>query len=471
VVRVIGVPLQVDPSTVATGINTVWVLLVSFLIFFMQPGFALLEAGQVRAKNVGNVLMKNMTDWALGVLVYFVVGAAVASIVGGLTSPATTDLGGAFAYVSSPGSWIGWLFGAVFAMTAATIVSGAVAERMDFRAYVVFAAVITGFIYPVVQGLTWSGGLLSGSGYLGTLLGVGYLDFAGATVVHMCGGVAGLVGAKMVGPRRGRFDENGDSQPIPGHSMLLAVLGTLVLAFGWYGFNVGTQATVLAVEDGSLVFMGEALGRVALVTTLGMGAGAMAAVAISADRQGKPDPLWMANGLLAGLVAVTGAVPHVTWWGGLLLGATGGALVLPAYRFTVDTLKIDDVCGVFAVHGVAGAVGTALIPVLGATGFMGVTQLTMQVAGVLIIALWTVLASGLVFGALDATLGLRVSEEEEVEGLDQGEHGVTTYPEFIGDAGPDGRIGGGVGTGTRPDGGAATDGGTVRPREEGSDDE
>ncbi|MFC6726132.1 ammonium transporter, partial [Halobium palmae] len=162
-----GLPLQVDPSTVATGVNTVWVLVVSFLIFFMQPGFALLEAGQVRAKNVGNVLMKNMTDWALGVLVYFVVGAAVATIVGGLTSSGAADLGGAFAYINSPGDWVGWLFGAVFAMTAATIVSGAVAERMDFRAYVVFAAVITGFIYPVVQGLTWSGGLLAGSGFVG----------------------------------------------------------------------------------------------------------------------------------------------------------------------------------------------------------------------------------------------------------------------------------------------------------------
>jgi Amt family ammonium transporter len=424
---------------------------VSFLIFFMQPGFALLEAGQVRAKNVGNVLMKNMTDWALGVLVYFIVGAGVAGIVGMLTSGASLDLMGAFSYVGEPGStgWIDWVFGAVFAMTAATIVSGAVAERMDFRAYVVFAAVITGIIYPVVQGLTWSGGLLAGSGYLGDALGVGYLDFAGATVVHMVGGIAGLVAAKMVGPRKGRFDENGESQPIPGHSMLLAVLGTLILAFGWYGFNVGTQATVLSVaEDGSVAFMGAALGRVVLVTTLGMGAGAVAAMIVSTSWQGKPDPLWMANGLLAGLVAVTGAVPHVTWWGGLILGALGGAIVLPAYRWTVDTLKIDDVCGVFAVHGAAGAVGTVLIPVFGASStgtailgdgwaFMGTTQLVMQVVGVAVIALWTVLATGVTFAALDAVFGLRVSEEEEAAGLDAGEHGISTYPEFVGDGGPD----------------------------------
>ncbi|MFC7130298.1 ammonium transporter [Haloferax chudinovii] len=453
------IPLQVDPSVIAQGVNYVWVLVVSFLIFFMQPGFALLEAGQVRAKNVGNVLMKNMTDWALGVLVYFVVGAGVATIVGGLTSSGGVDVAAAFSYIGDSGAWIDWLFGAVFAMTAATIVSGAVAERMDFRAYIVFAATITGFIYPVVQGLTWSGGLLSGGGYIGAALGVGYLDFAGATVVHMCGGVAGLVGAKMVGPRKGRFDSNGDSQPIPGHSMLLAVLGTLILAFGWYGFNVGTQATVLATtESGGLEFMGAALGRVALVTTLGMGAGAVAAMIVSTSYQGKPDPLWMANGLLAGLVAVTGAVPHVTWWGGLILGAIGGAIVLPAYRWTVDSLKIDDVCGVFAVHGVAGAVGTALIPVFAVGGFSG-TQLVMQVIGVVVIAAWTIIASGIVFAITDAVFGLRVSEEEEEEGLDAGEHGVSVYPEFVGDAGPDGALG----SPTATDGGSdvRTDGGVV----------
>ncbi|WP_257299213.1 ammonium transporter [Haloarchaeobius sp. FL176] len=450
-------PLQTEAQAIADSINYVWVLVVCFLIFFMQPGFALLEAGQVRAKNVGNVLTKNMTDWALGVLTYFIVGAGLASIVGMLTSGASLDVMAAFSYIGAPGStgWINWVFGAVFAMTAATIVSGAVAERMDFTAYVVFVVVLTALIYPTVQGLTWAGGLLSGptadgtGGFIGEALGVGYLDFAGATVVHMVGGLAGLVAAKMVGPRKGRFDENGDSQPIPGHSMLLAVLGTLILAFGWYGFNVGTQATVLAVaEDGSLTFMGAALGRVVLVTTLGMGAGAVAAMAVSTAWQGKPDPLWMANGLLAGLVAVTGAVPHVTWWGGLLIGAIGGALVLPAYRWTVDTLQIDDVCGVFAVHGAAGAVGTILIPVFATSGsgtailgdswaFLGVDQLAMQIVGVAVIGIWTVLATGVTGLVVDATIGLRVSEEEEEAGLDAGEHGISTYPEFVGDSGPE----------------------------------
>ncbi|QIB72859.1 ammonium transporter [Halogeometricum borinquense] len=428
-----SIPLQADPSTIAAGVNNVWMLVVTFLIFFMQPGFALLEAGQVRAKNVGNVLMKNMTDWILGTLIYFVVGAAIATIVGGLTSPGPVSISAAFAYVNDPTAWISWLFGAVFAMTAATIVSGAVAERMEFNAYVLFTVLMTAIIYPVVVGFTWGGGLLSSGGYLGNVLGAGYLDFAGATVVHMCGGVAGLVAAKMVGARKGRYDANGESQPIPGHSMLLAVLGTFILAFGWYGFNVGTQATILSVaDDGGLTFMGAALGRVALVTTLGMGAGGAMAMLMSARYQGKPDPLWTANGLLAGLVAVTGAVPHVTWWGGALLGGLGGFLVLPAFRFTVDTLKVDDVCGVFAVHGVAGAVGTALIPVFAVGGFSA-SQFALQILGVLIIAAWTVTASGIVLYVLDLTVGLRVGETEEAEGLDLGEHGVSVYPEFVAD--------------------------------------
>jgi Amt family ammonium transporter len=446
-------PIQADAAAIASGVNNVWVLVVTFLIFFMQPGFALLEAGQVRAKNVGNVLMKNMTDWILGTLVYFLVGAGVVSVVGALTSGGS--IAGAFAYVSDPTAWIGWLFGAVFAMTAATIVSGAVAERMEFQSYVIFTVLMTAAIYPVVVGFTWGGGLLSGSGFVGAALGAGYLDFAGATVVHMCGGVAGLVAAKMVGARTERFDESGESQPIPGHSMLLAVLGTFMLAFGWYGFNVGTQATVLAVaDDGSLSFMGAALGRVALVTTLGMGAGGGAAMLVSSRLQGKPDPLWTANGLLAGLVAVTGAVPHVTWWGGLLLGGLGGLLVLPAYRFTVDTLKIDDVCGVFAVHGVAGAVGTALIPVFAVDGF-ALNQFVLQVAGVLVIAVWTILASAAVLGALDAAVGLRVSEAEEAEGLDLGEHGVSVYPEFVGEGTPDNPMAAADGGEVRTDGGVS----------------
>nr|WP_255359173.1 hypothetical protein [Haladaptatus sp. R4] len=256
---------MVDIGTVADGVNNVWILTVSFLIFFMQPGFAMLEAGQVRAKNVANVLMKNLMDWSLGVLIYFLVGSGIAAIAATFLAPGGLSLAGAFSYVNSPDSWIGWLFGAVFAMTAATIVSGAVAERLKFKAYLFYSIALTAVIYPVIQGFAWSdAGLLTAGGFLGQAVGsiygiadgVGYMDFAGATVVHMLGGIAGLVGAYMVGPRRGRFDKEGNSVPIPGHSLTLVMLGTFILAFGWYGFNVGTQATVLDASSGSLVFTG-----------------------------------------------------------------------------------------------------------------------------------------------------------------------------------------------------------------------
>ncbi|KAB7515324.1 ammonium transporter [Halosegnis rubeus] len=462
----VALPLQAGIEAISSGVNYVWILVVCFLIFFMQPGFALLEAGQVRAKNVGNVLMKNMTDWVVGVLVFFIFGAAFSAMIGQLTTPGLAfDPAGAFGYITDPGAagWIDWFFGAVFAMTAATIVSGAVAERMNFTAYVFVAVAMTAVIYPAMPGIAWGGtGLLSSNGFIGDALGVGYFDFAGATVVHMCGGLAGLVGAKMVGARAGRFDSNGDSQAIPGHSMLLAVLGTLFLAFGWYGFNVGTQATVLTAEG---EFMGAALGRVVLNTTLGMGAGGVAAMVVSAAWQGKPDPLWTANGLLAGLVAVTGAVPHVTWWGGILLGLIAGALVLPTFRWVVDSLKIDDVCGVFVVHGSSGAIGTILIPVFAAPGVLSAgvgTHLAMQVIGVAVIGIWTVLASIVVFGIADALFGLRVSDAEEEEGLDSSEHGISAYPEFVGDSGAGSRSSGAVsadGGRVETDGGVATDGG------------
>ncbi|WP_255151188.1 ammonium transporter [Halorarius halobius] len=430
------VPMQGDITAIADSINAVWVLVVTFLIFFMQPGFALLEAGQVRAKNAGNVVMKNMTDWSMGVLVFFLVGAGVSAMAGMLGSPSVEfSVSSAFAYVNDPTAWVGWLFGAVFAMTAATIVSGAVAERMKYSAYVVYAFVLVAVLYPVVSGSTWGGtGLLSSTGFLGEALGVGYKDFAGATVVHAMGGIAGLTAAYMVGPRKGRFDSNGDAKPIPGHSVLFAVIGTLILAFGWYGFNVGTQATVLTSDGG---FNGAALGRVALNTTLAMGAGMLASTMVTTVREGKPDPLFAANGLLAGLVAITGACVHVSWPGALVIGIVGGVQTPLVYRWAVDSLGIDDVCGVFAVHGSAGFIGTMLIPFFDVAGF-SLNQLVMQVAGSLLIGTWTVLTSMLVLGAIDAVIGLRVSEEEEEVGLDQGEHGMSAYPEFTVESGGDG---------------------------------
>ncbi|WP_435099063.1 ammonium transporter [Halarchaeum sp. P4] len=419
----------------ASSINTVWTLVVCFLIFFMQPGFALVEAGQVRAKNAGNVVMKNMMDWSLGVLVFFIVGQGVYTVAGQLTNPSTPlDLGAAVAYIGDPGSAVGWLFGAVFAMTAATIVSGAVAERIKFSAYVFLAICLTAVIYPVIGGFAWSGGLLASGGYLGQLIGAGYQDFAGATVVHMLGGVAGLVAAYMVGPRRGRFDSEGNPRPIPGHSVVFAVVGTFILAFGWYGFNVGTQG-ILTIAEGAtslegITFNNAALGRVALNTTLAMGIGAVGSTIVTTLREGKPDPLFGANGLLAGLVGITGACVHVTWWGALVIGLLAGVQTPLVYHWIVENLKIDDVCGVFAVHGSAGALGTVFIPVFAASGFSA-PQLVMQIVGVLVITVWTVVTTAIALKIADGIWGLRVDEDEEELGLDRGEHGIEAYPEFV----------------------------------------
>jgi len=435
----IDIVLAADVSELASSINGIWVLTVSFLIFFMQPGFVLLEAGQVRSKNVANVAMKNMFDWGLGVLAFFLVGLGVANLVGYATSPGGISLGGSFSYVNSPEEWIGWFFGAVFAMTAATIVSGAVAERIKFRAYVVLSVAITMLIYPAVVGFTWQGGLLSAEGYLGQLVGTGYLDFAGGTVVHMTGGLAGLTIAYLLGARADRYSDDGSSNPLPGHSVLFTVVGTLFLAFGWFGFNVGTQATVLTAEG---EYLGAELGRAVLVTTLGMGAGTVGAVVSTAYYQGKPDPIFTANGLLAGLVAVTAGAAHITWWGGILVGFLGGALTYPTYRFTVDTLRIDDVCGVFAVHGSAGAIGVLLIPFVGARTasgwqFLGFDQVLMQAVGVLVIGTWVVAASAVTVFAITAVTQFRMGRDLESSGLDQTEHNIVAYPQFVTDGGTD----------------------------------
>jgi Amt family ammonium transporter len=259
----------------------------------------------------------------------------------------------------------------------------------------------------------------------------------------------------MVGPRKGRFDEGGNARPIPGHSMLLAVLGTLILAFGWYAFNVGTQATVLTTDG---VFQGDALGRVALNTTLAMGVGAVASTLVTAVWEGKPDPLFAANGLLAGLVAITGACAHVTWYGALIIGLVGGVQTPFVYRWVVDSLQIDDVCGVFAVHGSAGFLGTLMIPFFDTAGF-STSQLAIQVVGVLVVGTWAVLSTMVVLGIIKAAIGLRVDEEEEAEGLDLGEHGVSAYPEFGAEDSP---VADGGSSPTAPDGGSpptATDGG------------
>ncbi len=445
--------LQVDPAVLAEGVNMMWVLVVTFLIFFMHAGFAMLEAGQVRSKNVANQLTKNLLTWSVGVVAFFLVGAGVSSLVGGLTGGGGYSIAEAFGVLTTENSadWVGWLFGAVFAMTAATIVSGAVAGRMKLRAYVTYTVLLAAVIYPVVTGLTWAGGFLAS---------LGFADFAGGMIVHGMGGIAGLTAAYVVGPRLGRYNEDGSVNVIPGHSMTFAVLGTLVLAFGWYGFNVGTAASVFAVENGELTLGAFSyVGRVALTTTLGMAAGAIGAGALSLYKTGKVDTLYVANGLLAGLVGVTSNTDAIVWPGALVIGLLAGAQLPIVFEFVEKRLKIDDVCAVFPVHGSAGVLGAVLLPFFAVDGFT-VSALVAQVVGVGVIAVWTVAATGLVFGVIKALGEIRVTRDHELEGLDSSEHGVDTYPEF---GRPDTAADGGFvedESGViRADGGEANDGG------------
>jgi Amt family ammonium transporter len=422
----------VDLEALASGVNNVWVLTVTFLIFFMHAGFAMLEAGQVRAKNVANQLTKNMLTWSIGVIVFFLLGQGIANLTAGLTGPA--GLGGAFSYIGGGSdAWISWLFGAVFAMTAATIVSGAVAGRCKLRAYVTYTIALAAVIYPVVVGFTWGGGLLADTGLFGT----GYQDFAGGMVVHGLGGIAGLTAAWVLGPRMDRFNTDGSVNVIPGHSMTFAVLGTLILCFGWYGFNVGTAATVFTVENDTLALGAFAsdVGRVALTTTLGMAAGAIGAGAVSLIQTEKVDTLYVANGMLAGLVAITSTTNAITWWGGLVAGLLAGAQLPIVFEFVEKRLKIDDVCAVFPVHGSAGVLGALLFPFIAVDGF-SMSALIGQIALVAVIGVWTIAATAAIFGGLKALGEARVTPEHERDGLDSAEHGVDTYPEFgLGDSG------------------------------------
>jgi len=433
-----------ETAVLTQGVNLLWLLVVTFLIFFMKAGFAMLEAGQVRTKNVANQLTQNLLTWSVGVLVFFFVGAALSTVVGGLTGGTPVSLSAAVEHVLAPAStaaWVHWLFNAVFAMAAATIVSGAVAGRCRPRMYVIYTVAVAAVVYPVAVGLTWAGGLLSG---------LGFHDFAGGMVVHGLGGLAGLTAAWMLGPRIDRFNDDGSANVIPGHSVTFAVLGTLILCFGWYGFNVGTAATVFADKNGTLALgaFSEA-GRVALVTTLGMAAGALGAGAVAWWETGKLDTLYVANGMLAGLVAITGGADAITWTGGLLLGLLAGAQLPIVFKFVENRLRIDDVCAVFPVHGSAGMLGILLFPVVSVAGFT-LHQFLVQVAGIALVGVWTVLTTAAVFGAARRLGQARVAPSAEQDGLDISAHGIETYPEFGRDEPTPGRV--------RTDGGDAPSG-------------
>jgi Amt family ammonium transporter len=414
-------------AAIEEAVNNTWILTVSFLIFFMHAGFAMLESGQVRSKNVANQLTKNLLTWGVGVVVFFLVGIGFANFMAGSLEFSAFESGAPFLDKASgdAAQYIGWLYGAVFAMTAATIVSGAVAGRAKLRAYVGYTFLLAAVIYPMTIAMTWTGGGVTGSGFVEDLTGTAFTDFAGGMIVHGLGGIAGLTAAYVLGPRMDRYDDDGSVNVIPGHSMSFAVLGTLILAFGWFGFNVGTAGAF----DG-----GDALGRVAMGTTLAMGMGAIGAGLVSLLKNQKVDTLYVANGMLAGLVGIT-AIPHIaTWWGALLVGLLAGAQLPVVFEFVQDKLKIDDVCAVFPVHGTAGVLGALAAPFVHFNLEASILDaLVAQVTGVVLITAWTVTATFIVWYAFKMFGQARVDEEHEREGLDISEHGVETYPEF-GDA-------------------------------------
>jgi Amt family ammonium transporter len=421
----------------ATAIDTGWLMLAAILVFLMQAGFAMVEAGFVRAKNVTNILMKNILDCSMGAVAFWAVGFGLAY---GLNSDGSA---GGFAgfgnfFLNDYDDYATWFFQFAFAATAATIVSGAMAERTRFQAYLFYTVFITAIVYPVVVHWAWDG-----NGWLTAFtddpIGTnGYIDFAGSGVVHMVGGFAGLMGAIIVGPRIGKYTSGGGINPIPGHNISLAVLGMFILWFGWYGFNPGST---LGLTGGFAALAA----KVAVTTTLAAGAGCAFMTLLSKLRTGKYDTGLAVNGALGGLVAITAGCATVDPWAAVVIGSIGAIVVLIGVE-ALDRLKVDDPVGAVSVHGFAGLWGVLAVGLFSSEAGIaqaytasdsyglllggGAEQLGIQALGAAAIIGWTCVTSGLVFLVLKYTVGLRVSEEEELRGLDLDEHGIEAYPYF-----------------------------------------
>ena len=404
------------------GLDTVWVLIAAFLVFFMQAGFGMVEAGFIRAKNACNILTKNFLDYCVASVVFFLVGYALMFGSGnGLIG--WTGFGMANApNPSGVSPFAFWLFQAAFCGAAATIVAGGMAERMKFPAYLMYTAFISGLVYPIIGHWIWSGG--------GWLASMGFGDFAGSTVVHATGGCVAFIGTILLGPRIGKFSADGKPNAIPGHSIPIAALGVFLLWFGWFGFNPGST---LGVGDG------EAIGRVAMNTNLAACTGAIAAMLMVWKMFGKPDLSMTMNGALAGLVAITAPCAFVSGAAALVIGAVAGVVVVLGVAL-LDKIGVDDPVGAVPVHGMNGIWGTLAVGIWGQQslglardGLLhggGLAQLGVQALGVGAVSLFAVISMGLVFYAIKRTIGLRVSKEEELRGLDIGEHGMEAYGGF-----------------------------------------
>ncbi len=416
--------LQAAPEVgLDISINNIWLLLATFLVMFMQPGFALVEAGFTRSKNTANILMKNLMDFAIGSVTYWLVGY---SIMYGAGNAFIGDLSMALFNVGTDSYGAGYsdfsdlMFQTVFAATAATIVSGAMAERTKFNAYLVFSLVITVIIYPISGHWTWGGGWLS-SLKIGSA--EGFIDFAGSSIVHSVGAWVGLAGASIIGPRIGKY-KDGKAVAIPGHNMAMGALGVFILWFGWFGFNPGSE---LAATGGST----SAIAKVALTTNLSAAGGAIAAMLTAWARYKRPTLSTSLNGALAGLVAITAGCAAVSPLGALLIGIIAGVVLIFAVEFFDQVLQVDDPVGAISVHGVCGALGTLLVGFFATEGGLfyggGISQFLVQLVGVLAIFAWAFGTGWILFKVLKATNGLRVEEKIEEEGLDVYEHGESAY--------------------------------------------
>ena len=400
--------------------DTLWVLVAAFLVFFMQAGFAMVESGFTRAKNAVNILMKNLMDFSMGSIAYWAIGFAIMFGAGnafmgtsGWFVPSDSGVFSSLEWSSVP-THAAWLFQLVFAATAATIVSGAMAERTQFKSYLIYSVFITGIIYPVVGHWIWGGGWLSS---------MGMSDFAGSTVVHSTGGWLALTGAIVLGPRLGKYDSEGKPRPIAGHNLPLAALGVFILWLGWFGFNPGSQMGADAVEISSI----------AVTTNLAAAAGAITAMITAWIMLGKPDAGMALNGALAGLVAITAGCASVDPRDAAIIGALGGiVVVLSVLMF--ERLRIDDPVGAISVHGTCGALGTILLGFFHSSSGLfhggGFQLLGAQIVGVLAVLAWCLVTGFILFYAIKAVTGLRVTEEEEQSGLDYEEHGASAYPDF-----------------------------------------
>lgn len=415
-------------NEVGISLDTVWMLLAAMLVFWMQPGFALCEAGFTRSKNTANILFKNFVDFMLGSVLFFFVGFGFmfgSDGAGFIGAPNWGDL----SFYKSDLPVEGFLmFETVFCATSATIVSGAMAERTKFSMYIVYSFIISLIIYPVEGHWTWGGGWLcndAAESFMMTTFGHVFHDFAGSAIVHSVGGVLALIGAIALGPRRGKYDANGKSRAIPGHSLILAALGVFILWMGWFGFNPGSQ--LAATGEVNRI----AISHVFLTTNLAAACGGIATMFVTWMKYGKPSFSLTLNGVLAGLVGITAGCDAVDAWGAIIIGLVCGTVLVYAIEFIDRKLHIDDPVGASSVHGVCGILGTLMTGLFSVSeglfyghgwGFLGA-----EAFGILIIDLWAAVTGVILFYSIKKIHGLRVSARIEDEGLDIYEHGETCY--------------------------------------------